>query len=614
MTKPKAIPTAALGRRLAFIGTTGSGKTYTAKGGVERKLAAKERVVIIDPLDVWWGLALDVDGKKSSPYRSEKVEGTSQQIVIFGGKHADMQITENGGKLLGEAVATAKESCVISLGTLRTEAARRRFMVGFLDALYEHTDPEVSEPYTLVVDEADLFAPQKPFGGHAEMLLHLMEEIVRRGRVRGFLPWLISQRPAIVNKNVLSQVDGMVAMQLTGAHDRGAIEGWIEGHGDKRETKELLASLATFQQGTGLLWVPRDGILQTMAFPPNQTFDSSRTPKRGEKKKTRKLKPLNLGKLKDKLATVEAETKANDPNELRKQVADLQAQLRKVKAPPSAPVAPSIDKKQLAELETRAHARGKIEGYANGVNDVTATWREMSANIASQLRSATSTVDTAEKRMQAILERATAKHVKAATKEAAKKSSSPAVPQIPAGPSRAAPAPVLPRASNPPPAASGDGSLTNPQRTLLQSLAWWRAMGHDAPSRPQVAAICGWKPSGSNLKDRLSELSKSGLVVYPQTGLVSLTDVGASVAPTPDTSKTLHDSIRGILTGPQLKLFEVLLERRSAISRVELAGSVEPPWEPNGSNLKDRLSELSRLEVVAYPEKGSVVLQPWVLA
>lgn len=47
------IPREALTRRLAFVGTTGSGKTYTAKGGVERKLKAGERVVVIDPLDVW---------------------------------------------------------------------------------------------------------------------------------------------------------------------------------------------------------------------------------------------------------------------------------------------------------------------------------------------------------------------------------------------------------------------------------------------------------------------------------------------------------------------------------------------------------------------------------
>ncbi len=295
--KRNPIPVEALARRLAFVGTTGSGKTYTAKGGVERKLLSREKVVIIDPLDVWWGLRLQADGKTPSAY----------ELVIFGGKHGDLPISENGGKLLGEAIAAAKESCIVSLGALRTEAARRRFMVSFLDSLYEHTDPERSEPYTVVFDEADMWAPQKPFGGNAEQLLHTMEEIVRRGRVRGFTPWLISQRPAIMNKNVLSQVDGMVAMQLTGAHDRNAIGAWIEGHADPKETKDLLASLASLQQGRGLLWVPRDGILQTMWFPENATFDSSRSPKRGEKKRDIKLKPLNLDRLKGQLASVEAE-------------------------------------------------------------------------------------------------------------------------------------------------------------------------------------------------------------------------------------------------------------------------------------------------------------------
>ena len=40
------------------------------------------------------------------------------------------------------------------------------------------------------------------------------EEIVRRGRVKGFIPWLITQRPAVLNKNVLSMVDGLVLLKL----------------------------------------------------------------------------------------------------------------------------------------------------------------------------------------------------------------------------------------------------------------------------------------------------------------------------------------------------------------------------------------------------------------
>lgn len=158
--------------------------------------------------------------------------------------------------------------------------------------------------------------------------------------------------------------------------------------------------------------------------------------------------------------------------------------------------------------------------------------------------------------------------------------------------------------------ASGDGAFTNPQLTLLRALAWWTEMGHDEPTRPMLAAIAGWKPSGSNLKDRLSELSKLGLVSYPRTGFVTFTLKGAGKAPAPDLSATLIDSIRGILTGPQKKLFEILLKARKEMTRERLAEIVG--WEPSGSNLKDRLSELSTLEIVLYPRRGSVQLQDWV--
>jgi hypothetical protein len=139
------------------------------------------------------------------------------------------------------------------------------------------------------VDEADLFAPQKPQKGD-EVLLGHMENIVRRGRVKGFIPWLISQRPAVLNKNVLSQVDGLIAFKLTASQDRDALDAWIEGQADKAQGKEIKAAADAADRHRRRLAArprhPRDG-----QFPPKVTFDSSRTPKRGEKLKSRKLKP-----------------------------------------------------------------------------------------------------------------------------------------------------------------------------------------------------------------------------------------------------------------------------------------------------------------------------------
>jgi hypothetical protein len=51
-----ALPLDALDERIAIVGTAGSGKTYAAKGFVERFLETGAHVTIVDPLAVWWPL------------------------------------------------------------------------------------------------------------------------------------------------------------------------------------------------------------------------------------------------------------------------------------------------------------------------------------------------------------------------------------------------------------------------------------------------------------------------------------------------------------------------------------------------------------------------------
>jgi len=63
------LPLAALDDRLAIVGTSGSGKTYAAKGLAERLIAGGGRVCIVDPLGVWWGLRSSADGHAPSHWR-----------------------------------------------------------------------------------------------------------------------------------------------------------------------------------------------------------------------------------------------------------------------------------------------------------------------------------------------------------------------------------------------------------------------------------------------------------------------------------------------------------------------------------------------------------------
>ena len=262
------LPVSALDERVAIVGTSGSGKTYAAKGLVERLMDRGSRVCIVDPLGVWWGLRAGADGAAACGY----------PVVVFGGRHADVALDEGMGAALGHVVGTHSLACVVDVSELGSSAARRGFMTAFSEALYEAN----TEPLHLVLDEADLWAPQRTqHSGQA--LLGRIEEIVRRGRVRGFVPWLITQRPAVLHKDVLSQADILVSMKLTASQDREAVGRWIEGQADRAEGKRILAALPRLGRGEGWVWAPSDGVLAQVAFPYIRSFDSSRTPHRDER-------------------------------------------------------------------------------------------------------------------------------------------------------------------------------------------------------------------------------------------------------------------------------------------------------------------------------------------
>jgi len=311
------LPLSALHERLAIVGTSGSGKTYAAKGLVERLMDRGGRVCVVDPLGVWWGLRAGADRISASGY----------PVVVFGGRHADVALDEGMGAALGRLVGTHPLACVVDVSDLGSSAARRSFMTAFAEALCEAN----TEPLHLVLDEADLWAPQRAqHSGQA--LLDRIEEIVRRGRVRGFVPWLITQRPAVLHKDVLSQADILVSMKLTASQDREAVGRWIEGQADRAEGRRILAALPRLAQGEGWVWAPSDGVLAQVAFPRIRSFDSSRMPQRDAPvTPPRTLAAADLSTISAALAEMEGRAvdgRADSAGGGRTQVAALEQTLR----------------------------------------------------------------------------------------------------------------------------------------------------------------------------------------------------------------------------------------------------------------------------------------------
>lgn len=307
-----------LNTALAIVGRTGSGKSYAAKGCVEHLLDAGRRVCIIDPTGAWWGLRRSADGA-----------GEGFPVVIFGGDHADVPISEASGAKLGDLIASGEVSqSIIDVSDMSTSA-----QVRFLTELFEHLYTSNKAALHLVLDEADVMAPQNPLP-ETRRLQGVVNKIVRRGRIKGFRPLMITQRPQVIDKSVLSQVSTLVAMKLTAPQDRKAILDWVKACGGAAEMVDQLPSLP---RGSGMVWDSSEGSMQRVDFPLIRTFDSSRAPEHGEAiVEPQPLSSIDVQALREALDIEPAKTKA-----------------AKAEARPSADA--------LAAAEQRGYERGKDE-------------------------------------------------------------------------------------------------------------------------------------------------------------------------------------------------------------------------------------------------------------
>jgi len=285
------IPERALNDVGAILGRTGAGKSGTGRILLEHKLRAGHRAGVIDPKGDWWGARLAKSGKSPSPFK----------VIVFGGTHADVPITDDNGHVLGQVLAGSSESFIIDLSGFSI-AGMRRFMMAFAESFFEHN----LAPITLFVDEADQLAPQR-VGADMANLLHRMERLARQGRSKGIFLWMLTQRPAVLNKNLLSQAETLVAMKVTTVHDRKALSEWMQAHSPE-DAAIVEKDLAKLSVGEAFVWVPSADFLQRMQFPLFQTYDSGRTPQHGETVEDVKLKPLDVGEFGKLLAQEDAAT------------------------------------------------------------------------------------------------------------------------------------------------------------------------------------------------------------------------------------------------------------------------------------------------------------------
>lgn len=308
-----AFPEEAVTQTFGVLAVRGAGKSNTAAVMAEEMYRVHLPFVVVDPVGSWWGLRSSFDGK-----------GPGLQVPIFGGLHGDVPLERTAGELLADLVVEERLSCVLDVSEF-SEGDKIRFLIDFAERLYRRSGQD-PQPLHLFLEEADDYAPQRPQRDQAR-LLGAWQRVVRRGRSRGLGMTMVTQRSAALNKDVLTQIETLIVMRTTSPQDRKAIQGWVEYHGQSRE---LLASLPELQDGEAWVWSPHWlGVLKRVHVRRRSTFDSGATPTvAGRKRPPATLADVDLAKLQRRMAATIEKAKAEDPKELRRQIAALQKEVR----------------------------------------------------------------------------------------------------------------------------------------------------------------------------------------------------------------------------------------------------------------------------------------------
>ncbi len=529
-----SLPLDAVTQTIAILAKRRAGKSYTMRRLIEQLFKAGQQVVIVDPKGDQWGIRSAADGK-----------GPGLSIVILGGERGDVPLEPSGGEVVAKLVVEERVSVLLDISLFRKHECAT-FMTAFLENLYRLKAREIYRtPMMLVIDEADAIAPQKPQKGE-ERMLGAAEDIVRRGGQRGIGCVLVTQRSAVLNKNVLTQAQMLVALRTIAPQDLDAMQAWIDVHGTPEQRKTLMESLPSLPIGDAWFWSPgwptAEGIFKRVHVLPIETFDSGATPAPGEKRvEPKHAADVDLDALQRQMAATIEKAKADDPKELRKQIADL--------------------KRQLAQRPKEQVTETKIE------------YIDVPVLKNGQLDKALLLGD----RLRAIV----APLVEAIGKVTNAKMSAVVVPPIKPYIQVHRPQPVRHEAKQVP-CINENGELTinKAQQRILDAVAWYESLGNDTPTVTQIGAVALIDPSGGHFSNLTGPLSSNGLISR-SNGTIRLTDAGRAVAsPIQDAGSLAeyHDVLRARLRkmksagGKTIDILDVIVAAGGESLRIEEIG------------------------------------------
>jgi thioesterase domain-containing protein len=538
------LPDAAVTWKCGLLGRTGSGKTNTAVVMAEQMIQNGDPVAILDPQGDWWGLR--------SKYK----------IVILGGEHADIPLEPSGGTVAADFLINERIPVLFDLFTMG-EGEMVRFAGDFAKRLWQAN----RGPLHIFLDEADLFAPQNMTGkGGKAVCLGAWQNIVRRGRSRGLGCTMITQRSAVINKDLLTQADPLFVHRLTAPQDLEAVKRYLDFHGQSRDQiKQTLSEVAKLKVGECFVISP--GTLEIeptkLSVLKRKSFDSSATPESGQSIRSPKsFADVDLSALKSQMADTIERAKANDPKELKKKIARLEKDLKS-----QAPVA---DEKAIerAKMDERKHWQGEIRKLQK--NHESLTGKLSKINALSQMNGDASIAVVEPPKLPAPMRGSTVHR------------------------------PVHNSAPKQQPSshANGDVQLSKPERAIIQAFYWLK---DEQANKAKIGFYSGYSMKSSGLDKAISSLRTRGFV----SGW-AITDEGESfmvdlVEPKPG-GEELREWLRPKIGKPANVVLDSLIERYPDRLRKEEVAELSG-YSDRSSGLDKALSFLRTIEAASGTDR-----------
>jgi hypothetical protein len=455
--------------------------------------------------------------------------------VLAARNGGDTVADPRAARLLAERLLELGVSAVLDIYELKAHD-RIRFVRYFLEALVD-APKKLWHPALVVVDEAHVYCPQ---AGEAESAQAVID-LATRGRKRGFCAALATQRLSKLHKDAAAELNnkligrtGLDVDVKRAADELGfAKERWRE----LRDLPEghffaygpaISREVVAVHVGEVLTTHPKaGGRLAAAAAPPP----------------TDKVRAL-LPKLADLPAEAEQRQRTNE--DLKKQVLDLQRQLR---ARPTEQVERAVTKRveipvlKDAQIKRLEVAVERLLGEMARVADVLAQRQQVVVGEAGLLRTALEAAVAAQNR-------------------------APVVPAGAVGTGRSLspsgqgsrPAPVVHRAPLAPrreaPAGNGDGRIGKGEVKVLTAIAQHPA----GVTREQITVLTGYKRSSRDTY--LQRLRSGGYIEDGETIRATAEGVdllGSDFEPLP-TGEALRDYWRGKLPAGEKKILEPILE------------------------------------------------------